>query len=317
MALTIDIQDLDNFPGTTKRITVDQDKIVALGSGGDETFVVSVSTTGYSDNVARTAIPTLYVTDFKAGWCKSSGFVGTNGKFAVSDTANKLKVRLDASTLDYEITLNSDASGVPVAGEVIAEDLQDKIRSIVIDPEGADAGFALSYKNATVEFKNNKFWIISGSIGGHYTGDNRTSVAVSAGDLNDCSAVLGFDLSTTSEDLASISIKEAPVVTDFTANGTTLVVGPGTGITASDCAVVTDGTNKTYFKVSSVAENGGNTEITVGVGDINQDYTSYVSRIQVLREQDPEGTPGSIHTSIDDVVRFGIKSIANQIDFSS
>jgi hypothetical protein len=167
MALNIDTQDIDAYPGTVKRVTVDQSQIVPIGFEGDEQFVVTIGTSAYSDNTLRTAIQDLYVTDFIAGWCKSSGFAGSSGKYSLDATHNTIRVKMDATvsgvgqTGYYPITLDWDDSAR--SGELVAQDMEDKIRAVTCS--GADAGYQLAYTNASVEYKNGKFWIVSGSIG--------------------------------------------------------------------------------------------------------------------------------------------------------
>ena len=50
MAINLDTQDLQNYPGTVKRVTVDQEQVVPYGFEGDEQFMLSFSTTAYRDN---------------------------------------------------------------------------------------------------------------------------------------------------------------------------------------------------------------------------------------------------------------------------
>jgi hypothetical protein len=89
MAIQIDTQDLDNYPGNVKRVSVDQTSVVPQGFEGDEQFMLNISTSAYSDNVNRTNIQSLYITNFKAGWCKSSGFSGT--KFALDASRKAIR----------------------------------------------------------------------------------------------------------------------------------------------------------------------------------------------------------------------------------
>jgi hypothetical protein len=96
MSLSIDTQDLINHPGIVKRVTVDHSAIVPVGEEGDEKYVQSVSTTAYSNNTDRTAISDLYITDFKIGWARSSGFTGSGGKYALSSSAYKLYTKIVA-----------------------------------------------------------------------------------------------------------------------------------------------------------------------------------------------------------------------------
>ena len=55
MALNVDTQDLVNYPGTVKRVTIDVSSIVPQGYQGDEKIVMTGATTAYSDNNNNTA----------------------------------------------------------------------------------------------------------------------------------------------------------------------------------------------------------------------------------------------------------------------
>lgn len=327
MAITIDTQDIINYPGTTKRVTIDLESIVPLGSEGDEKFVLSASTSAYSDVTSRTTIQDLYVNEMKSGWCKSSGFAGSSGKFYIDDTHKSLNIKIDATVSGtdgsgyYNITLTPNDDQTPITGEIIAAELEEKIRAIAYNLETADAGFFASYRNASVEYKNGKFWIVSGSMSSYYSGNNRSSVVVASGTVNDCTEVLGFDLPTTSYALSSIAVKETLLNQDYTAGTDTLSVNTGTGAAAGKVFMITDGegvpeyftalsgTNDTTIKVATLSTNGYDA--------ITNNYTASKAKIQLLREQDPESVPTNWFTSIDQLVRFGIKTISNQIDFSS
>ena len=135
MAINVDTQDLVNYPGNVKRVTVDQEQVVPQGYEGDEQFMLSFSTTAYSNNVNRTRIQDNYVTHFKAGWCKSSGFAGSSGKFLLTSSANSLKVKLDSTVSGtdgsgyYTVALGYNTDVTARDGEVIAADLENKIRA--------------------------------------------------------------------------------------------------------------------------------------------------------------------------------------------
>ena len=327
MAISIDTQDLVNYPGVTKRVSIDLESIVPLGSEGDEKFVLSATTSAYSDNTARTAIQDLYVTEMKSGWCKSSGFAGSSGKFYIDDTHKSLRVKIDATVSGtdgsgyYTITLTPNDDGTPITGEVVAAELEENIRALAYTLETADTGFFASYRNASVEYKNGKFWVVSGSISPYYSGNNRSSVVVASGTVNDCTEVLGFDLPTTSYSLANVAVKETLLNQDYTAGTDTLNVNTGTGATAGKVFMITDGsgtpeyftalsgTNDTTIKVATVVANGYDA--------ITGNYYAGKAKIQLLREQDPESVPTNWFTSMDQLVRFGIKTISNQIDYSS
>ncbi len=321
MALNIDTQDLDNYPGTTKRVTADLESVVPVGFEGDEQYVLSFSTSAYSDNTNRTAIQDLYAMTFIAGWCKSSGFAGSNGKFSITSSANQFMIRVDASTGGaggyYTVTLETSAT--PIGGEAIAADMEEKIRAIILDT--ADAGFSTAYENASVEFTDGRFRIVSGSIGEYYTGADRSSVRVIAASSNDCSKTLGFDLPTSSEELAGVSVKEASLVTDYTVGDTTITISTGTGVVEGDSMMITDGSYTDYFTVLSGSTTTVLTVPTMAThnfnGIINNYTTTSGARIQLLREQDPEGKPTAWYESVDDIIRYGIKVMINEIDYSS
>jgi len=323
MALNIDTQDLENYPGTTKRITVDIDSLVPYGYEGDEQIVLAISTTAYSNNVSRTAIQGLYITEGKSGWLKSSGFKGT--KFALDSTHNALRLKIDNTISGsssyggnygyYDIVL-AHSNGAYLTGEVVAADLESKIQAIPDSDDWnvADDGYVMSYKNASVEFENGTLKIISGSISNYYTGINRSSIAVASGTINDCSELLGFDLVVSSETLAATTVREVLVTNNYTIGSTSLTIQTGTAAQQKESMAITDGTNTDYFLVDEII---GDSVITVASGSITHNYIADKAKIQVLRLQDPAAVPPAYHTSIDSLARYGLKYIVNQIDYSS
>lgn len=329
MALNVDTQDLDNWPGNVKRVTLDQSSLILTGEEGDEQYVLSFATSAYSDNTDRDAIPTIYTTTFKTGWCKSSGLTGMGGKFLLTSGAHKLKINIDSTTNSgsgneigdcfYIIDLTID--GAYTSGEIIADNMQTKIRALASQLNTTDAGLELSYLNASVKFKSGRFFITSGSVGEYFNGEDRTSVIIGPVDGDGASTLLGFDLAITSRAIDAISVKEVVVTQPYTGGTGNLHIGPGTGCSAGDCMMITDGlTKKEYFTVLS-----GSTDINIslatigeqGYKGITQSYTETISKVQLLREQDPEVVPNMFHTTVDSICRHGIKSIINQIDYSS
>ena len=317
-----DTQDLVNYPGNSKTVAVNIDSLVPAGYEGDEQIVLAVTTTAYSNIATRTAIQDLYITEAKSGWIKSSGFKGST--FELDSDANTFRISLDTTTSGYlgdgwyNIVLDHD-NGNTIPGVEVAEDIEDKIRAI---PDGvqwnaADTGFALSYRNCSVEFENGKFKIISGSIGDSYIGTDRSSVAVTSGTTNDCSVLLGFDLPMSSYTLATQQIREAQLVQDYPPAGdyTKLYTSGGMGAGAGDALAITDGTTIEYFIVDSAGLGAG--EYNVVSGTIGNTYTAYKAKVQLLRMQDPEGEPKSPYDSVDAIARHGIKHMVNQIDYSS
>lgn len=313
MAINVDTQDLENYPGTVKRVTVDQESIVPVGEEGDEKFVLSFSTTAYSDATARTRIQDLYVTDFKAGWCKSSGFKGN--KFALDATHRSIEVKIDSTVSGvgdgyYRITLEHN-SGLQMDAEVVAADMEEKIRAISLDT--ADTGYALAYANASVEYTGGRFWIVSGSLGEYYSGANKTSVKVRASSVNDCSELLGFDISTDSELVDSYDIKETLLAADYTAGATSMTIAADIGVEVDDCLMITDRTNTHYFQATGVT-NG--TLLDLSGTTVTTSFSGGTAKVQLLREQDPDADPTLWFGDVDKLTRHGIKTIISQIDYS-
>ena len=325
MAISVTVYDLENYPDNPKTITLDQKSVVPAGQEGDEKWVLSFTTSAYSDNTNHTAISDLYVQEMRGGWLKSSGFVGTGGKFTIGNNSKRLKIKLDNSAgADggggyYTITLTE---GTNLTGDAIAADIETRIRALPDDSSWvtADDVFKLSYTSCTVEYKDGRFKIVSGTVSPYYTGVSRSSVKVAKVDADTCYETLGFDLSVDSETIAGVAIKEALVTSDYTADNTPLAIAAGTGVQAGDCLVITDGTNTDYFTALSGTVD---TSIVVPVSSANgytgieHNYSQNITKVQILREQDPENEPVSCYDTVDAITRRGIINIVNQIDFSS
>lgn len=319
MPVNVTVYDLDNYPDNSETVTVDHLTVVPVGYEGDEQWVLSFSTTAFSDNDNSTAIQDIYVREIKAGWAKSSGLVGTGGKFTISSgTGDKLNVKMDNSSQYYYITLDP---GVNLGGDVIASDMQAKIRALpdAAQWQAADAGYALAYRNAVVDFTDGKFRIVSGSVGKYYTGTNRSSVKISKYSTDTLYETLGFDLGVDSETIAGNAPTEALVTSTYTAGTSPLTIAAGTGVQAGDALVITDGSNTDYFVALA-----GTTDTSVVVAvtgtnnyaGISNSYTADESKVQVLKMQDPESLPRAYYETVDAITRWGIMSVTNQIDFS-
>lgn len=318
MAISIDTQDLVNYPGNVKRVTVDQESVVPQGYEGDEQFMLSFSTTAYSDIDNKTSIQDMYITEFKAGWCKSSGF--TANKIALDSTHNSIEVKIDSTVSGisdgyYRITLEHN-DGVGIDTEVIAADMETKIRALADSLATVDEGYKLAYMNAVVEYTGGRFWIVSGSLGQYYSGAYKTAVKVRASSVNDCSELLGFDLSMDSETLDSVGIKEALVLTDYaSASGIgEITISANIGAAVNDCMVITDRTNVDYFQITGIT---GGTVVEFDYNTVTHDYAGNKAKVQLLREQDPDADPALWFSSIDKITRHGVKTMINQIDYSS
>jgi len=325
MATNVVVYDLQNYPDNNKTVVTDQKLVTPVGYEGDEQWVSSFTTTAYSDNTNSTAIQDIYIQEIKGGWLKSNGFVGTGGKFTIGSSSKQLKIKLDNSAGAtgaggyYTITLTE---GDNLTGEAIAEDMEEQIRALPDDVSwiAADDAYKLAYMNVTVEYRGGRFWIISGSISAYYTGAARSSVVVAQAYQDTCYWTLGFNLSVDSQTIAATNIKEVLLSANYAINSTPLSINTGTDVQTGDCLIITDDVNTDYFTaISGTTE----TSIVVCTHDNNSyvgiahSYTASGTKVQVLREQDPEQAPVAYYDTIDAAVRFGIKSIANQIDFSS
>ncbi len=320
MAINIDTQDLDNYPGNVKRVSIDQTSVVPQGYEGDEQFMLNITTSAYSDNINRTRIQDYYVTNFKAGWYKSSGFAGT--KFALDSTHNSLEVKIDSTTSGisdgyYRIILDHN-NGLPIDADVVAEDMETKIRALANSLGTADIGYKVAYLNTVVEFNSSRFWVVSGSLSSYYSGVHKSSVNIRPSLVNDCSELLGFNLSTNSETADGLSVKEALVLTTFsgsTASGTgQITINQSVGAIVNDCMAITNNTYTDYFQITNIV---GDTTIYFNSDTVNNDYIASKSKVQLLRAQDPDASPTLWFDSVDKIIRHGIKTMMNQIDYSS
>jgi hypothetical protein len=321
MAINIGTQDLENYPGNSKTVTIDVASLVPTGYEGDEQIVLRIYTTAYSNIANRTAIQNLYITEAKSGWIKSSGFKGS--VFQLDSTHNTFRVKLDATVSGsdgsgyYDVVLDHD-DGANIPGDQVAADMEIKIRAI---PAGvqwntADTGFTMAYRDCSVYFENGKFKIVSGSIGDSYIGADKSAVAVSSGTTNDCLTMLGFNLPISSETIEGTQIREAEVLVTYSGSASVLYTSGGTGAAAGDAMAITDGSNTEYFIVDSLNPSGSDITILTGTEPSNT-YTAYAAKVQLLRMNDPDFEPQSSYSSIDDIARHGIKNMVNQIDYSS
>ncbi len=318
MATNITVFDLDNYPDNNKTVTVDVTKVTPVGSEGDEKWVLSFVTSAFSSISNSTAIQDIYVQEVRAGWAKSSGLVGTGGNFSVNATpeGRTLGIKLDASSKIYYIELDI---GNSIGGDTIAADMETKIRAIPDTGLWSSSDDQLAYINASVEFTNGKFYIISGTVSSFYTGVNRSSVAVTVSGSDAAYSTLGFNLSIDSESIASTAVNESLVSSSYTTDNSPLSVDTLT-VAAGDALIITDGTNTDYF---TALDGTTATSIVVAVSGTNgyvgiaNSYTLTVSKVQVLKLQDPDQAPVAIYDEVDEIMRWGIKSVVNQIDFSS
>ena len=325
MAVNVNVYDLQNYPDNNKTVTIDIKQVTPIGYEGDEQWVVSATTTAYSDIAARTAISDIYLLEMRGGWVKSSGLV-TNSTFNITSSNNKFRLRIDADIASgtdpqvksgyWEITLTS---GTAISGDQLADDMETQIRALQNNAD-MDATYTLSYMNASVEFTDSKFKIISGSVSEFYTGASRSSVHVYTGAFsNSSNATLGFDLPVGSFSIATAladetwGVKETTVATGgYTSPAASLDTDFVSGTSVSGHAFyITDGTNAEYFYCD------GGTYSSMDIYPTLVNNYAAGSKIQRLMWQDPDNQPINYYQDVDAAVRWAIKSLANQIDYSS
>ena len=303
MAVNVVVYDLENYPDTNKTVVVDIKQVVPLGAGGDERWVATVYTSATASGSA--AIQDMFIRSFKLGWCKSTGF--NQGPYTIDASQNTLKASINGSA-DREIVLTNQT--VAVAGEAVAADMEVQISALAA--VGAAEAANLAFKNVQVEFVSGRFIVKSGAPAINYTGASKTNVSITTGDSNDVSEHLGFYASVKSETLAGRAIYETYVTFPYTSSSglTSIDVSSASNFSAQDCFAITDGTNTEYRYVSSAS----GAAINFNAALLN-DY-AVNARIQNVRTQDPDVTPVSVFTTIDDTITYALASIVNQIDFS-
>ena len=304
MAVNVSVFDLVNFPNNPKTVTVDLTELVPFGNGGEDEWVFSAVTTATASGGA--AIQRLYISDIKFGWARSSGL--KQGPYTITSLKRHLKVAIDEDIAQaVEISLTTSAR--PINGTAVAKDLQDKLNATA-RTGGAKLG-NLSYLNAEVRFLGGVFEIISGSTSDAYTGGSKTSVAVADGvTTTGLAEELGFNIPFTSEGFAA----NPPLVTSLAANyvsGTSITVSNANIITGGDVIVLRDGPNTEFRGI----ESGVGSAITLSSG-FNNAYSSG-ALIEKLTLQDQTGKPAPAHDTIDDIIKFSIASIVNQINFAA
>lgn len=303
MTVNVNVYDLENYPDSSKSVTVDIKQVIPLGAGGDERWVVTAYTSATASGSA--AIQDMFIRSFTLGWCKSTGF--NQGPYTINAGQGTFKVELNGSS-DRSVVLTNQTG--QISGEAVAADMEVQISNL--SAIGAAEAGNLAFKNVQVDFTNGRFIVKSGSSSTAYTGASKTSASISAGDSNDVSVHLGFYAQVKSEDIAGTSVPETYVTFPYTSSSglTSIDVSSVTNFSAQDCFAITDGTNTEYRYISSAAGSVINFNAA-----LSNDYANN-TRIQAVRAQDPASTPVSVFTTIDDAVTYALASIVNQINFA-
>lgn len=313
MAINVTVRDIVNFPGgTPKTITLDIAQIVPTGGSpeGDEIWVSSATTTATASGGG--SIQSIFKNQMKRGFIR--GIPPENALLTIG-ASNRVKVAIDeaiGSGVDIELTAGSN-----LLPSDVAQDFENKIRAEAVIGGGGGKIGNLSYLNAQVRFDNGVFRIESGTVSDKFTGAGRSSVALDAPDLGtDVRTTLGLDITVSSEQLAARQLVETDLTSAYS-SGDLLTVRDTSGLSDGDAFQVTDGTNTVTALVSGTLSTTSLRFTAVsgaGLGLAN----SFNSGSILKKLQEVEGAdPVSAVTTMDQLYRFSIDSIVNQIDFSA
>ena len=301
MATSISVYDLQNYPNSAKTVTLDLKKVTPYGAYGDEKWVLNTTTTATASGSA--VVQPTFVDHILVGWCKSNAIV--TEPFTIDATHCNIIVAIDEPIGSGE-TITLTTSALAISGDSVAADLESKLVALTITGAAKDGN--LSYLNAKCYYENGRFIILSGSLSDTFTGSGRSSVAVTVGATNDVANTLGFDINYGSEELAGQSkvnsYVTAPVVASTTVNASS-----GTGLAIGDCVAFKTLDGTIYYRyLDNVA--GAvltvNAVVTLDTGDL----------IQLLRIADPNGSPATYYTRVDDLMRHSIDLLVRQINFA-
>jgi len=312
MAVNVTVRDIVNFPGgTPKTVTVDIAQIVPVGGTpeGDEIWVSSSTTAATASGGG--SIQSIFKNTMKRGWIRSSGFV--TGNITIPALARMVVAIDEAIGSGLEITLTAGSNLLP--GDV-AQDIESKIVAQArIGQGGAKAG-NLSYLNCQVSFTNGKFEIQSGTVADKFTGTGRSSVKVGPPSTGtDIRTTLGFNITTDSETLASRQLVDTDLTAAYTSSDL-ITVRSTAGLSAGDAFIVFDGTNTNTATISGVisASVVRFTSVSgIGLGLANSFATGALLR--KLHQVDVADPVSSV-TSVDQLYRYSIDALVNQINFS-
>ena len=201
MALTEYVYD-PAYPNNTKTVTIDLARRVPVGESGDEKYILTVSTSAYSNVTNRTTITPIIMYETRRGWADS--FI-ISYPVTLSDATRTLSIAIDeANSGAITMTLPSGQ----ISASNLASHIQTELRNTA-SGSGAkvNASNRLSYLNAQVLYEEGRLRILSGSVKNSYNNtsnwSNTSSVKVTGGNQAD---TLGFgtgypnsfDLATTS-----------------------------------------------------------------------------------------------------------------------
>jgi len=314
VAKEIIVFSIDGNVNTPKRVMVDIGTLIKTSSNGEEEWLLKFYTPHFSDNIRNTSIKSIYLDELSSGWYKSSGLV--NNLYTITNNCDSLNVCIDGSQGIYKIVLDHNEN---LNGRVVAKDIESKIRNIPSTDEWLDNDINLSfgYTNCRVKYKDSKFYILSGSSGA-YSGENKSSVSISRVVGDGAYNMLGFHLGINSEELDSISATESLLITNYTVGDQEVKIGNEIKPNNGDVFYITDDINEDYFVCVSGTSIGTlkvQTQAEYNYSGITHDYLAGQSKVQLVKKTDPDFKPPNYTSSLDDMIKWGISSIADKIDY--
>lgn len=317
MAVNVTVRDIVNFPGgTPKTITLDITQIIPAAGNpeGDEIWVSSATTTATASGAS--AIQNVFKNEMLRGFLRGTPPASTLIDVGVS---SGFKVAID-ETIGNGIDIILDVGNNRLAVDV-AQDIEDKIRLLAEIGLGGGKEGNLSYLNVQVRFINGVFSIESGTVTDKFTGVGRSSIAIAAPDSGtDIRKLLGLHLIISSEQLATRQLAETSLASDYS-SGDIITVNSTAGFNAGESLQIRDENNSQIVIISGsgVSDNLAAADIRfiTQSGGIVGLSTAYSTGSQVRKFHPIDvANPVSAVNTVDQLYRFQIDSMVNQIDFS-
>jgi hypothetical protein len=318
MAINVTVRDIVNFPGgTPKTITLDIAQIIPSGGNpeGDEIWVTSSTTTATASGGG--AIQDIFKNEMKRGYLR-----GVPPATALIDigATNRFALAIDeaiGNAVDIEVS-----AGTNLLPTDVAQDIENQIRNQAEIGQGGAKEGNLSYLNAQVRFVNGVFQIESGTVTDRFTGPGRSSVAIAAPSLGtDVRETLGLHLTVSSEQLASRQLAETALASDYS-SGDLLEVVSTAGFNAGETLEIRDTNNQQLVLISGAGVGDGlsasEIRFVVVSGASLGLANAYSTGAQIRKYHPIDGPdPVSAISTVDQLYRFQIDSMVNQVDFSS
>ena len=292
-------------------------QVVPVGGSpeGDEIWISSSTTSATASGGG--SIESIFKNDVKRGFVRGKSVAA--GLIDIQASTG-LKIAIDediGSGVDITLTVNETALPSDVA-----TDLEAKIKAEAELGGGGGKTGNLSYLNVQVRFIDNKFQIESGTLSSTFTGSGKSSVVIAAPDSGtDVRSDLGLDILDSSETLAARQISETTLASSYS-SGDILEVSSTAGFSSGTAIVVKDGTNSQILATSGVGVADGLTASQIrfvtqsGISTGLSNPYAADSLVRQLHEVDV-ADPISAVTTVDQLYRFSIDSMVNQIDFSA